>query len=148
MLDRAAARARLADAIAADYTTLARELILACPAPVGHRWHVPRHHALHWWCGDVIKSTRHGASTFIRRSSADDRDPDQVHVEVRWFRRLDEPGSEDLRARHEAILWCERGPRIGCFRNLLDAGETFPKAATVEELAAVIAPTLRRILWP
>lgn len=148
MLDRAAARARLADAIAAEYTTLARGLIFACPAPVGHRWDVPRHQALHWWCGDVIESTRHGASIFIRRSSADDRDPDQVHVEVRWFRRLDERGSENLRVRHEAILWCERGPWGGGFRNLLGAGETFPKAETVEELAAVISATLRRILWP
>ncbi len=148
MLDRAAARARLADAIAADYTTLARELILACPAPPGHRWDVSSQQELRWWGGDVIESTRYGASTFIRRVDPDDRDPDQVHVEVRWFRRQDGVTSGDHRAPHEAILWCERGSRVGCSRNLLDAGEIFPKAASIEELAAVVAATLRRILWP
>ena len=147
MLDRAAARARLADAIAADYTTLARELILACPAPAGHRWDVPQRQELRWWCGDVVESTRYGASTFIRRSDADDRDPDQIHVEVRWFRRHGERDPAD-RVRHEAILWCERGPRIGGSRNLLDGNESFPKAETIEKLAATIAATLRRILWP
>ena len=148
MLDRAAARARLADAIAADYTTLARELIPACPAPPRHRWDVSRRQELHWWGGDVVESTRYGASLFIRRDSADDYDLEQVHVEVRWFPRHPDSDQERRHHRHTAILWCEKGPRIGGFRNLLDASESFPKAATVEELAATIATTLRRMLWP
>jgi len=148
MLDRAADRARLADAIAADYTTLARELILACPAPAGHRWDVPRYSELHWWCGDVVESTRHGASLFIRRARAEDPDSDQIHVEVRWFWREDATVALGQPARHEAILWCEKGPRSGGFRNLLEANESFPKAERIEDLAATIAARLRRILWP
>lgn len=148
MLDRASARARLADAIAADYTTLARELILACPAPAGHRWDVPRRSELRWWCGDVVESTRYGASAFIRRVGTGDQDGDQIHVEVRWFWKNDGSDRESRRTRHEAILWCERGARVGDFRNLLDPGESFPKAETIEELSATIASTLRRILWP
>lgn len=147
MLDRAADRARLAEAITADYTTLARELILACPAPAGHRWDVPRHSELHWWCGDVIESTRHGASVFVRRVGAENHDPDQIHVEVRWFWKNNGTDTVSRRTRHEAILWCVRGPRIGGFRNLLDASESFPKAERIEDLAAVIAATLGRILW-
>lgn len=147
MLDRAAARARLAEAIAADYTTLARELILACPSPAGHRWDAPRHSELHWWCGDVVNSTRYGASIFLRRNGPSDYDPDQIHVEVRWFSKNDSPDVPGRRARHEAIVWCEKGPRVGGFRYLLDASESFPKAEHIEDLAAAIAATQHRTLW-
>lgn len=148
MLDRAAARARRADRIAADYTNLAREIICACPSPPRHYWDVPRQRELYWWAGDVIESTRHGASLFLRRMPTDSSDPDQLHVEVRWFPKDDGPHRPGHRRLHSAIVWCEQGPRNGGFRNLLDAPESFPKAETIESLAAAIAATLCRILWP
>lgn len=104
---------------------------------------------LRWWSNDVIESTRFGASVFIHRIDADVHDRDQVHVEVRWFWKNDGSDREIRRTRHEAILWCTKGSRIvGRSRTLLDAGELFPAAETIEELAATIASTLRRVLWP
>jgi len=147
MPDTADARARLADAIAADYAMLARNFIAACPAPARHRWAADPRQQLFWYRGDVVGSTCHGASIILRAEPAVEGD-ERFHAELRWFRKAEREEPRRRQSRHEAILWCEHGPRRGGFRNLLDASENFPKADTVEDLAAIAAATFRRILWP
>ena len=139
-------RTDIAATITADFATLAQTIADACPAPAGHRWESPASELL-WWQGDVIDSTRHGASIFLRCVDPALSEEVRYHVEVRWFPRAVDLSGVRIRERQEAMLWCTRGPRRGGFHNLLDAPEIFPKADTVEALGAIAATTLRRILW-
>ncbi len=114
-----AIRAKIAD----DFATIHTDLRGITP-PAGHRWEICPSELI-WFAGDVLESTRHGASIFLRRFPRNERDGCQIHIEVRlfWSENSDpRPKAGAMRA----ILWAQHGEPAG-FRSqsLLDASPAF-----------------------
>jgi hypothetical protein len=134
----------LVSQIGADYEA-AFVGLSALPAPAGHAWRqCPG--ALTWFAGDVLSSTRFGASIFLSRMPFDPHDPDQLHVEVRLF--WNSAAGEAQRAHaHRAILWTEQGRRFaGQNRSLLGRSSSFFDARTIDDLCGAIKRPIREIL--
>jgi hypothetical protein len=134
----------LASHIRVDFETAVARL-LALPAPAGHAWRRSPG-ALTWFAGDVLASTRFGASIFLSRMPFDPHDPNQLHVEVRLF--WNSTAGEAQRAHaHRAILWIERGQRFaGQNRSLLGRSSSFLEAGTIDALCDAIEHPIRAIL--
>lgn len=117
--------------IRADFERL-RDLAATLDPVPGHTWRAPRSE-LSWWAGDVLESTKSGASLFLQRESCDWHDPRQLHVEIRVF--WAQQGEPATFGTHRAILWCEYGSRFaGKHRTLLPDSATFLYAQSLDEL--------------
>ena len=133
--------AHIARRIAADFESAALR-ITTLSAPAGYQWRESPG-ALSWFAGDVLASTRFGASIFLSRVPFDADDPDQVHIEVRLFWNHS-PGEAQRVGAHRAILWCERGRRFaGQNRSLLGRPALFLRAATIEALCDALESPIR-----
>lgn len=117
-------------------------------APSGHDWRSAED-SLTWFGGDVVSSTRHGASIFLDRTEPDAYDPDQFHIEMRLFWDHHDAGIAERPARR-AILWATQGQRIGfrakgLFRS---ANPLFLYASDIDQLLAQAIPTIEQAIAP
>lgn len=134
----------LVSQIGADFEAAFARLS-ALLAPTGHAWRQSPG-ALTWFAGDVLASTRFGASIFLSRMPFDPHDPDQLHLEVRLF--WNRSAGEAQRAHaHRAILWIEQGRRFaGQNRSLLGRSSSFLYADTIDALCDAIERPIQIIL--
>jgi len=113
---------RLRASIKEDFGAIAGSLHTILTPP-GHRWEFWESE-LTWFDHDVLASTRHGASIYLRRSPPDEADVQQLYIEVRVF--WNENEKRPRRSGMRAALWVERGERFD-FRakSLLSPGPLF-----------------------
>lgn len=101
------AATEMRDAAIREETLAFFEELRQIEPPAGHAWELSRNWDS-WFSGDLKASCEEGIS-FMLRSQASCRDPQQLHAEIRVHRGA----LRDWSFRPEgAIVWCERGARI------------------------------------
>lgn len=124
----------LAETIRRDFAAIGASLCAISP-PNGHAWSSDDHE-LNWFGRDILLSTRHGASIFVRRSVNDLHDPTQLHIEIRLFWN-DNGNPKPTPGTMRAIVWAHRGIQINFkSQSLLDSNAAFLHAGSCESLTA------------
>ncbi len=137
-------RDRLARRIQPDFTAIGAHMARSYAVP-GHDWQArPLEHR--WWKGNVLQSTRNGASVMMRRCTPDDHDQRQLHIELRLF-WCENDRKPHRKIGHRAILWVTYGGRIcGHNRSILASSAAHLTApsieALIEQVDLTIAPAI------
>ncbi len=125
------AREFLAKRIEEEFAQIGAHMSKTHPVP-GHDWRAPSNE-LRWWAGDVLRSSRHGASVVLQRSVNDFDDPEQLHVELRLF--WNDTHYEQRFGVHRAIIWVEQGAWLyGRHKDLLAPASRFVHATSIDVL--------------
>lgn len=130
--------------IAVDFAAI-HESLHSIAVPAGYQWEACPSE-LTWFVGDIVASTRHGASVFLRRVLRDHHDARQAHIEIRlfWSENSDpKPRAGAMRA----TLWAEHGERIGFqSQSLLAAPATFISADDRDDLVRALRTRIEAVL--